>query len=918
MVVCAVLGGRFGRAHAAEAAGGRASGELTLAPAAPCFAPGAHVVVEVWATALSDPIVGGQFRLAYDTSRIAFVDIAPGDALFSELYRAVDDSAGEIDYAVNAPPGHEGTGEDVVLAVITFSTLEYGCEIADLLWFREATPPTRLTVGGGEPIYPALHDLCPVRVEDEAPLIECPGDVSVSSLPTMHFAQLPDGAGWAIDATWPHVVAEDWVAPGDGVFDAISFWGAWQGDDVGSIECFHFSIHANVPAGGGGVPYARPGAALVAWTAHSFEMVPATEESPPAFSGWHDPHGGVTLSDDHVGFARYTVSLPTAFAQSIGETYWLLVSAEVADPAEGVWGWRNSIAEHGGRGVFGADPAYSWEPLSGAVETDLAFRLHAWGEVEPGVATATDNCTPGVTPEVSERVVPGASPQSYVVERVWRAADTCELVGECVQSLRYAAMTLSLEPEDACPDDVLRVQIWMKDAAEYVAGGQFRVVYDTEVLEFVGAESGDPLFSEFYEYVDPSTGVIDHAVRAPYGELGTMDDTMMAVLTFGIRGEVPDTCVLGDLLHFRPAAEPPTRLTSPDGMPLYPILIDFPEVSLDRAPPVFSGCPEDIEVDADAGEMSAVVTWAAPTASDNCALASLTSTHAPGDTFPIGTTTVVYTAVDACGNVSECVFDVVVLNQSLAQVVVELAAVHEPVLTRCVTFEVWNCADLSHVVVEQEVEFETVVPYEDNNAIGIATFHVPAGTYSCITARDSLHTLRRTDEAMGISGSVYVADFSGDPLGGGDWLIGGDANDDGWVDIVDYGVLTWQWATIYGDPASGDTACGTPYPHPDFSGNGGVEIRDFTYIQVNFLDGDEANCCGRGVAEAGLPREMVALCELEELGLAHLAVADLDGDGWLTAADLSAFMQGKRPSTSPERLSPVAPRPSAEAEAGRR
>lgn len=69
----------------------------------------------------------------------------------------------------------------------------------------------------------------------------------------------------------------------------------------------------------------------------------------------------------------------------------------------------------------------------------------------------------------------------------------------------------------------------------------------------------------------------------------------------------------------------------------------------DGEAPVITGMPEDITVPTDPGEITAVVTWDAPAASDNAGTLDLTSDHAPGDTFPLGTTTVTYTATDGAG-----------------------------------------------------------------------------------------------------------------------------------------------------------------------------------------------------------------------------------------------------------------------------
>ena len=89
-------------------------------------------------------------------------------------------------------------------------------------------------------------------------------------------------------------------------------------------------------------------------------------------------------------------------------------------------------------------------------------------------------------------------------------------------------------------------------------------------------------------------------------------------------------------------------------------ICSFDITILDSENPVINGCPSDITVSNDAGTCGAVVTWALPTASDNCGVDSFTSTHNSGDVFNVGTTTVTYTAVDAAGNSITCSFDVIV------------------------------------------------------------------------------------------------------------------------------------------------------------------------------------------------------------------------------------------------------------------
>ncbi|MEO5571801.1 MAG: T9SS type A sorting domain-containing protein, partial [Bacteroidia bacterium] len=53
-------------------------------------------------------------------------------------------------------------------------------------------------------------------------------------------------------------------------------------------------------------------------------------------------------------------------------------------------------------------------------------------------------------------------------------------------------------------------------------------------------------------------------------------------------------------------------------------------------------------------------------ASDNCGTASLSSTHNPGATFPLGTTNVTYTADDGNGNTATCSFTITVIENPTA------------------------------------------------------------------------------------------------------------------------------------------------------------------------------------------------------------------------------------------------------------
>lgn len=82
----------------------------------------------------------------------------------------------------------------------------------------------------------------------------------------------------------------------------------------------------------------------------------------------------------------------------------------------------------------------------------------------------------------------------------------------------------------------------------------------------------------------------------------------------------------------------------------------------DITAPVITNCPANITVAANSN-CAANVTWNPPTVTDNCGRLYLTVSHISGDRFPIGVTTVTYTAEDLCLNSSVCSFTITVTGQ---------------------------------------------------------------------------------------------------------------------------------------------------------------------------------------------------------------------------------------------------------------
>jgi GEVED domain/HYR domain/SprB repeat/Secretion system C-terminal sorting domain len=95
----------------------------------------------------------------------------------------------------------------------------------------------------------------------------------------------------------------------------------------------------------------------------------------------------------------------------------------------------------------------------------------------------------------------------------------------------------------------------------------------------------------------------------------------------------------------------------------------------DATPPTLSTCPQNIVLTT-AGT-SAIITWAAPTATDNCtANPTISSNFTSGQSFSIGNKTVIYTAKDSSNNTATCSFTVSVSKILATPMVVLKNATH--------------------------------------------------------------------------------------------------------------------------------------------------------------------------------------------------------------------------------------------------
>ena len=88
----------------------------------------------------------------------------------------------------------------------------------------------------------------------------------------------------------------------------------------------------------------------------------------------------------------------------------------------------------------------------------------------------------------------------------------------------------------------------------------------------------------------------------------------------------------------------------------------FTVTVLDQELPLISQLPPPIQVNSNPGTCVGVASWAEPTANDCSGILTLVPSLPSGSEFPIGETTVIYTATDGSGNISTAGFTVTVVD----------------------------------------------------------------------------------------------------------------------------------------------------------------------------------------------------------------------------------------------------------------
>lgn len=509
------------------------------------------------------------------------------------------------------------------------------------------------------------------------------------------------------------------------------------------------------------------------------------------------------------------------------------------------------------------------------------------------------------------------------------------------------------DKDNACYTDNEKVTatIHIGPAANTIVGVQFAIVYDLACLQFNSIQAAGPWTLNLMTRLGgtcaggihdgqscatncaPGGGTcvpadtIFYAAGIPLGGQGVQGNSDAAVLSFTKK----PGCVSCDIC-FSDNNPLHTYFSDDTGQAIGADTKCSDEIRTKS--PIDLDTPDTIKVNKGCDSNVATVTWPAPSADFGCNEGELVCSgihlesgtvwdagHVNGGgVFPGGNSNFCCTATNDCGNSVEKCWTVTVNDETSLEVEVQLSPTMDTKagggITRCIKFEVFNNCVQAPVVFETDLLFGGLL-----QLIGHFNGHIkiPAAVQPvCITARDQHHTLRSCytfGEGDCDANGVLHATFKQDPFFGGNWLVGG--NLDGWkksnpnashdiIDILDFGSLVSEWLSSYdsdGDgTADGNTPCalyGDATPgqnHADINGDGLVDLLDFSFIAMNFLDNSK-DCCCPGSASLGntVGRTEISVRELREQGMNDLSVADLNADGKVDMADMAALMQGVKP-----------------------
>jgi hypothetical protein len=422
----------------------------------------------------------------------------------------------------------------------------------------------------------------------------------------------------------------------------------------------------------------------------------------------------------------------------------------------------------------------------------------------------------------------------------------------------------------AVPADTFVVNVNVADmGGSGAVGAQFRVNYDSTKVDLVGVAAGIDFPLVIYSNT-ATAGVITMATGVNGGSTGIAAGNI-AQLSFK-----PKTVLCGSDLGAAFATSGFTNKISNSSGGSMPFTTAVNASVNGLGAFSITGTPGSVSAKpCDAGALSAVVaavSGSSPAAQDSCGNALnvvLRVNGNPGSmpsAFPIGTTSLSWTATDSAGNTDTTTASVQVDDRQRIIIEAALGGTSAGNSTRSTSFS-YSGASAAQTVSIAMVNNQGAASGSSEVDIAPAIVSSPA----CASLKDTLHSLRNTQAGFGISGTKWTVNFGS--------LTQGDSNDDNLVDILDFGMYVGDF--------SGTAAAAA---RSNFDGDTDVDTGDYTFISGNFF-ATGASCAS---AWQGQPLASVTLKQLRRMGMGDLAVADINRDGRVDQADIVAFMQGQR------------------------
>ena len=437
---------------------------------------------------------------------------------------------------------------------------------------------------------------------------------------------------------------------------------------------------------------------------------------------------------------------------------------------------------------------------------------------------------------------------------------------------QIAALTLAADMSVYAPMEQVIVRVNSGASGTGLRGANLSIVFNATQLEFVSASpvAGGPYSVEGTETADNSAGTLRYTVSVPSANADVMDAAPVADLVFNLRRGA-SFCAQSGLVSFGVVGGQSSRMVTTTSVAMVPVVSPLGAISALSLPPSFDTAPANVSLAADAGSIvGAVVADPMISAADSCANDAVvtfvitypdssTGTSWPvGGVFPIGVSTIEYTATDDVGQTTMVSATVTVGNYQLLDVDVSLAGSITGNGSRTIRVSAGSSVQVFEVPMILGVG-------------GIDGIQVPvAADYNCLLVKDTQHSLSKS-AAASVAGVRYSA---------ASVLKQGDSNNDDLVDILDFGLFV-------GDFGPDATQRGVS----NFNADAVVNNGDFGFISANFAT--RGDSCG--AFTPGQPITRITVKELRRRGMGELAQADFNRDGWVDLRDIQIYMQGAAP-----------------------